>query len=72
MPVAQVCISALSSSETLDAEGLVCVYKSGVSDNDSFGKPILVQENVDGFDDLVILWAWDIRLRAHEDNGSFS
>lgn len=48
------CISAPSSCETLNAEGLMCIQELE-SDNDSFGKPILVQENVDGFDDLMIL-----------------
>lgn len=54
MQVVQVCISALSSPETLNAEGFVYEWENG---NDSFGKLKLLQEKVDGFDNLICLRA---------------
>lgn len=53
MQVVQVCISALSSSETLNAEGFMYIQE-WANDKKSSGKLKLVQEKVDGFDSLMI------------------
>lgn len=58
---------SLSSSETLNAEGLVCIWELE-NDNDrmfTLGKPIPQQENVNVIDNLRILQDLDIRLRAN-------
>lgn len=57
--MAQVCISARSLSETLNAKGFVCIRESE-KDNDSMfalRKPIPEQENANVFDNLMILQA---------------